>query len=216
MPTPSPAIVFDFGGVLITPITNLLEEIAGWHGVTMVEMLDVLMGPRETSTADHPWHVAERGLMPTSAMQDAVRPWAEAAGISLRGDEYERLLCGEFLVRDGMIERISHLRDDGYRLGLLTNSFAEFRPHLEAHIDFGLFEVVIDSSEVGFRKPEPEIYALTTERLGVAPDDIVYLDDFLANIDGARAAGWTTIHVTDPDTALAELDALLDERTLPA
>ena len=58
---PIRAVVLDFGGVLITPITQLIDEIAAWHGITMVEMLDVLMGPRESSTADHPWHRAERG-----------------------------------------------------------------------------------------------------------------------------------------------------------
>ena len=93
--------------------------------------------------------------------------------------------------------------------GCSTNSFVEFRPTLEERVDFGLFDVVVDSSEVGCRKPEPEIYALTTERLGVPADEIVYLDDFLANIEGARLAGWQTIHVTDPLVALDELDALL-------
>ena len=52
------AIVFDFGGVLISPITTLIAEVAAWHEVPMVVMLEVLMGPREMSTSDHPWHRA--------------------------------------------------------------------------------------------------------------------------------------------------------------
>ena len=99
--------------------------------------------------------------------------------------------------------------DEGYLLGLLTNSFVEFREHLESRIDFSMFDVVVDSSEVGHRKPEPVIYELTTNRLGVEASEILYLDDFAANLEGAKAAGWQTIHVTDIETALAELDEIL-------
>jgi putative hydrolase of the HAD superfamily len=203
------SVVFDFGGVLITPITTLIDEVAGWHGVDMVEMLDVLMGPREESTSDHPWHRAERGELTTAALQAEVAPFAAAAGLTLRGDEYERLLCGEFEVHDEMLDRIASLRAEGYSIGLLTNSFKEFRALLERHVDFDLFDVVVDSSEVGHRKPEPAIYAVMADRLGVDPEQIVYLDDFAANLEGARRAGWTTIHVTDVTKALQELDYLL-------
>ena len=209
MNPPIRAVVFDFGGVLITPITTLLAEVATWHDVSMVSMLDVLMGPRETSTSDHPWHRAERGELATSEMQREVVPFAEAAGLTLRGDEYQRVLSGEFTVHDAVIDRIVRLHDEGYLLGLLTNSFVEFREHLESRIDFSMFDVVVDSSEVGHRKPEPAIYELTTTRLGVEASEILYLDDFAANLEGAKAAGWQTIHVTDIETALAELDEIL-------
>ena len=103
------------------------------------------------------------------------------------------------------------MRDEGYSTGLLTNSFKEFRPLLESKVDFELFDVVVDSSEVGHRKPEPAIFQIVAERLGVNHDQIVYLDDFAANLTGAANAGWTTIHVTDVVTALSDL-----ERTLAA
>ena len=209
MTGPVRAVVFDFGGVLISPITTLIAEVAGWHDVSMVEMLDVLMGPRESSTSDHPWHRAERGELAIAELQREVSPFAAAAGLTLRGDEYDRLLCGEFTVHAEIIDRIVRLRDEGYRLGLLTNSFIEFRDHIESHIDFSLFDVVVDSSEVGHRKPERAIYGLTTSMLAVPPSAILYLDDFAANIEGAKAAGWRTIHVVDIESALAELDHVL-------
>lgn len=209
MPTPLPAIVFDFGGVLITPITNQLADVASWHGVPMLDMLQVLLGPREESTVDHPWHRAERGEIPTAAMQELVVPWAEAAGITLRGDEYERLLRGDYFIIEEMVELIRYLRADGHAIGLLTNSFAEFQPTLRTQLDFDLFDVFVDSSDVGCRKPEPEIYRIVTHRLGVPPEQIIYLDDFHANIEGAQAAGWQTLHVTDPLAAIDELKALL-------
>lgn len=203
------AVVFDFGGVLITPITNALGEVADWHDVPMVTMLEILMGPRERSTHDHPWHRAERGEMPTAEMQGEIGPFAEAKGVQLRGDEYERVLRGDFLVHNSVVDRIGDLRARGYATGLLTNSFREFRAVLEEHVDFGLFDVVVDSSEVGHRKPEPAIYAIVAERLGVPGEQILYLDDFAANLDGAQAAGWQTIHVVDVATALEELEHAL-------
>ena len=209
MVSPIRAVVFDFGGVLITPITTLIAEVAAWHDVSMIEMLDVLMGPRETSTSDHPWHRAERGELAIAELQREVAPFAEAAGMSLRGDEYERLLCGEFTVQAEIVERVVRLREEGYRVGLLTNSFVEFRDHIESHIDFTLFDAIVDSSLVGHRKPEPAIYELTTRTLGVPASGILYLDDFAANLDGAKEAGWRTIHVVDVESALNELDLVL-------
>ncbi|MGE0000363.1 MAG: HAD family hydrolase [Ilumatobacteraceae bacterium] len=202
-------VVFDFGGVLITPITRVIGEVAAWHGVTMHRMLDVLMGPIERSTHDHPWHRCERGEISIAELQAEVAPWAAAAGIALRGDEYARVLRGDFSVHDDVIARIERLRAEGFHVGLLTNSFLEFREIIAARIDLRLFDTVVDSSEVGHRKPEPEIYELTTARTGAAPSEIVYLDDFLPNVDGARRAGWTTIHVRDVETALHDLDVLL-------
>ncbi len=203
------SVVFDFGGVLITPITTLIDEIAKRHGVSMVHMLEVLMGPRAFSTPDHPWHRCERGEIPMTSMQYDVEPYAERAGVKLRGDEYERLLRGDFEMHDEVIDRISSLRAEGYTIGLLTNSFKEFRDIIESRIDFALFDVVVDSSEVGCRKPEPEIYELTTQRLGGDASSVLYIDDFLANVEGADRAGWSTIHLTDVTSALVELDRRL-------
>ena len=113
-------------------------------------------------------------------------------------------------MHDDVVKRIVGLRSERFTTALLTNSFKEFRAHIEKHVDFGIFDLVIDSSEVGCRKPEPEIYRLTTERLRVAPERILYLDDFMANVIGAREAGWDAIHVTGPEQALAALATALD------
>ena len=77
-------------------------------------------------------------------------------------------------------------------------------------IDLSLFDCVIESYAVGARKPEPAIYEATAAALGVEHAEIAYLDDFDQNLAPAEALGWTTIHVTDPVVALAELDRVLD------
>ncbi len=156
-----------------------------------------------------PWHAhAGVGPRPGSATKATSRD-AEDAGIVLTGDEFDIILDGVFRVHDGIVKRIVGLRSEGITTALLTNSFKEFCAHIEQHVDFGIFDLVIDSSEVGHRKPEPEIYELTTKRLGYPPERILYLDDFLANVAGARDAGWDAIYVTGPEQALIALNEVL-------
>jgi putative hydrolase of the HAD superfamily len=204
------AVVFDFGGVLITSISNQLSEIASTHGVDTSVMHELLLGPR-ASGPDHPWHRAERGEIPTAEIQGLLGPWADDLGVTLHGDEMARLLApGGYTVIDSMSERIRQLRADGYLTGLLTNTFAEFQPTMQRDIDFALFDVVVESFAVGSRKPERRIYEITREMLGVEHGQIVYLDDFDQNLDEPIALGWTTILVGDQDEALQALDQLLD------
>ena len=206
---PIRAVVFDFGGVLITSISNQLSEIALTHDVDTSVMHELLLGPR-ASGPDHPWHRAERGEIPTSAIQRLLRPWADELGVTLHGDEMDRLLApGGYSVIDTMAERIRQLRHDGYLTGLLTNTFAEFQPTMQRDIDFALFDVIVESFAVGARKPERSIYEITARMLDVDHDQIVYLDDFDQNLDEPIALGWTTILVGDQVDALRELDEVL-------
>ena len=202
-------MVFDFGGVIITPITNKLAVLAERHGCEMTTMLEVLMGPRHDST-DHPWHRSERGEIRMNAVQADLGPWADAAGIALDGDEIDVLMDAvTYSYVEPVLDKLRQLATSRYRLGLLTNVNHDFRPTLEAELDLSLFDAVIDSAQEGIRKPEPAIYELTEQRLGCTGDAIVYLDDFDHNLGPAQARGWTTIHVTDPVAALGELDRLI-------
>jgi putative hydrolase of the HAD superfamily len=203
------AVVFDFGGVLITSIASQVGDLAALHGVERAVMHELLLGPRD-SGPDHPWHRAERGEIAVAEIQGHLGPWAETHRIDLRGDEMELLLApGGYTVVHEMQERIAVLRTQGYLTGLLTNTFAEFRPTMQRDIDFDLFDVVVESFAVGSRKPERAIYETTRDRLGVDHGSIVYLDDFEQNLVEPVALGWTTIRVGDQRGALVELDEIL-------
>lgn len=197
--------MFDFGGVLISPITDHIARVAQRHGVSTHELFEVLLGPHDVSTADHPWHRAERGELPIAEIAANLGPYADAAGITLLGDELEIILHSEFIVRDRVVAAISAVRAAGFRTGLLTNSFLEFRPILEARVDISVFDEVVDSSLVGCRKPEPRIYELTTATMGCAPEAVLYVDDFIGNIQGALRHGWNAVHV---DSEQSVLDAI--------
>ena len=201
------AVVFDFGGVIITPITKGITALAERIGVDPRAMLEVLIGPDETG--DHPWHRAERGELTVAEIQAGLATYAAAAGIELSGDEIDVLLVPGYAVNHAVVERIRTLREDGIRTGLLTNTFAEFRPTMERDLDFELFDAIVESYAVGARKPEPGIYEAMATDLGVEHEEIVYLDDFPQNLAPAHELGWRTIHVTDVVSALNELDRLI-------
>lgn len=201
------AVVFDFGGVLITPVTEKVAVLAEHHGTSMHELLAVLLGPRESGD-DHPWHRCERGEIAVADIQGLLAPYAEAAGLQLRGDELDALMEPTYRVLDEVLERVDALRAAGYRTALLTNTFAEFREQMDRDVGFHRFDVVVESFAVRARKPEPAIYEITARMLGVAHDEIVYLDDFDQNLEPAVALGWQVVHVTGPEQTLAELDRL--------
>lgn len=202
------AVVFDFGGVLITTIANQVGKVAASHGVEKHVMHEVLLGPRVSG--NHPWHRAERGELAVADIQPQLGPWASASEVELHGDEIDRLLAaGEYSVVDEMVECVAAARADGYLTGLLTNTFAEFHPTLERDLDLSMFDAVIESCTVGSRKPERGIYHATAEMLGVPHEGILYLDDFPQNLEPATALGWTTILVDDHVTAIGELRSAL-------
>ena len=106
-----------------------------------------------------------------------------------------------------MIEAVRAVRSAGYRTAILTNNIKEWGAWRTLWDADNLVDVVIDSCEVGMRKPNPEIFELTVEQLGTPIDRTLFLDDFPWNIEGAEAVGLQTMHVTDPVAAAA---ALLD------
>ena len=111
-----------------------------------------------------------------------------------------------------MVDHIAALRADGYRTALVTNNVREGSATWREMIPVDdLFDVVVDSSFAGLRKPDPAIFTHTLDLLGgIAPDRAVFLDDIETNLAGARLAGLHTVLVGDPpDAALDELDRLL-------
>lgn len=213
MATQSPeisAVIFDFGGVIITPITRQIGMIAEGLGCSTSDLHHVMMGPQFES-GDHPWHRLERGEIGMEVLQELLEPIAAAAGMNFRGDEVEKILApGMYEVNHFVLEKIGELRGRGYKTALLSNSIREFRPKLEEDVPPRLFDAYIDSSHVGMRKPEPEIFHRTLRELALDdPSHAIFLDDFAGNLAGAQAVGLRTIHVKNPHDALEELEVLL-------
>jgi putative hydrolase of the HAD superfamily len=118
------------------------------------------------------------------------------------------LLAGE--VRPEMVSALHRIRDAGFAQACLTNNIASNNdPRPEVDDVMALFDVVIESSKLGIRKPEARFYELACEALDVTPDQCVFLDDLGINLKPAREMGMTTIKVDTPAQALGELEVVL-------
>lgn len=202
-------MLFDFSGVLTTSPWPTITATAGGD-------MTFLTGPYHEDT-DHPWHRLERGEISIEEWLTAVNAAAEEAGRTLDLTPMQTLLT-DLAVHDDVVAHIGGLRADGYRTALVTNNVREAEAGWRAMIPVeDLFDVVVDSSSVGMRKPDPAIFTHTLDLLGgVAPGRAVFLDDVESNLVGARLAGLHTILVDDPPApAMLELDVLLG-RTAPA
>jgi epoxide hydrolase-like predicted phosphatase len=205
------AVLFDFNGVLTTSPFAHMAQLGEDHGVGGQAVLEILLGPYDQDT-DHPWHRYERGEITGSEYGVDLMTRAQDQGMEV---DFSVLggLMGKLVVHDVVVDRIRKLRADGYRTGLVTNNVKEASATWRAMVPVGeLFDCVVDSSEVGMRKPNPAIYLHALELLDVEePSRAVFLDDAPGNVAGAERAGLAAILVDSdqPELALAALDVLL-------
>ena len=164
----------------------------------------------------HDYHLLELGqLSLDDYLAGLVRRAPEIIGQPLDFEAFTTFASAmPVLVQWPIVHRVRRLRDDGMRLALLTNNIKEFGDGWRTSFPVDeLFGVVIDSSDVGLRKPDPRIYELTCEHVGVAPAGAVFLDDNDEHVAAAAGLGMETVLVGyDPLETIAELDAILERR----
>jgi epoxide hydrolase-like predicted phosphatase len=206
------AVLFDFNGVLTTSPFDHMAALGTDKGLDGQVVLELMLGPYEEDT-DHAWHRFERGEITAAAYGADLFERAAAANIEIDFSQLGNLMS-RLEVHDVVVERVRELRTAGYRTGLVTNNVKEASAQWRVLVPVDeLFEVVVDSSEVGMRKPNPAIYLHALELLDdVQPEAAVFLDDAAGNVAGARRAGLHAILVdaAEPTGALAELDSLLE------
>src|SRR5579885_1426725 len=158
------AVIFDFGGVVTTSPFSFMQSLAA-DAADGRAVLEVMVGPYDQDT-DHPFHRLERGETTLAEYGAWMLGELHARGIALQ--PHSGGLQAAMQVIDETVDTIRQLRADGYRTALLTNNVAEERATWQAMVPLAdLFDTVVDSSEVGLRKPDPRIYRLTLERLAV-------------------------------------------------
>jgi putative hydrolase of the HAD superfamily len=118
-------------------------------------------------------------------------------------------------VNDNMLAAIGLLRAAGYKLAALTNNWVDDKTPNVAHSLQSLFDVFVESAVEGVRKPDPHIYQIACERLGVEPEAAIFLDDIGQNLKSARELGMTTIKVVEPAHAIVEREQFLGLRLQP-
>ena len=209
-PTPGTrtAVIFDFGGVITSSPFEAFNRLEAEKGLPR----DFIRRINAADGDDNAWARFERAEIDAAAFDEAFAEEARAQGHELRGEEVLAVLAGD--IRPRMVAAIDWLKTNGYRVGCITNNvptgkgagMARTAEKAAAVADIlARFDVVIESSKVGIRKPDPAIYQLACEKLGVAADACVYLDDLGINCKPAAALGMVAIKVGDTAKALGEM-----------
>ena len=204
------AIISDFGGVLTTPLGNAFAAWSRESGVPL-ETLGTAMATAAERHGEHPLFVLEKGQI---TQQEFLERLESELPDGHTRDGMLDAYFGHLERNHEMIEYMGELHDRGLRAALLTNNVREWEPRwrpMLPEID-EIFDVVVDSAFVGMRKPEPEIYLLTTERLGVQPRECVFVDDIAINCDAARELGMAAVVFETTRQAREEIEAALEGR----
>jgi epoxide hydrolase-like predicted phosphatase len=205
------ALISDFGGVLTTPLSRGFLAYQDEAGVSLEE-LGLAMARATEIHGAHPLFALERGEITEAEFARRLENQLDGRFDlgRLRELYFERLEANE-----PMIRYVGELRARGLRTALLTNNVREWEPLWRAKLPKleEIFELVVDSAFVGLRKPEPEIYELTIERLGqgVRGEDCLFVDDLDVNCESARALGMTAVRFETAEQAIAELESALGE-----
>lgn len=194
------AVFFDFGGVLVrTEFQAPRQRLAERLGMEYDDLMNIVFDSDshykatvgEVSSEEHWASVIKRLRRPASEL-DAIR------------DEF---FAGDILDRT-LLDYLRSLRGN-YKTGLISNAWGDLRDFIVREKFDDAFDKMIISAEVGAAKPEAKIFQIALEQLDVGPNEAIFVDDFLINIEGCEKVGIKGIHFKDPESTLQQLEELL-------
>ncbi len=205
------AVIWDFGGVITTSPFEAFNRFERDRGLPV----DFIRTVNATNPDHNAWALFERSEIDAARFDGLFREEAVALGHDIRGAEILPLLSGD--VRPAMVAALKACKDR-FRVGCITNNVstgkgAGMAGTMEkatavAEV-MALFDVVLESSRIGVRKPDPRIYQMMCEALSVSPARSVYLDDLGVNCKPAAQLGMTAIKVSSEAQALADLSRVV-------
>lgn len=193
------------------PLMNAFAGVQEAHGISL-EALGMAMWRATQERGENPLFPLERGEMSEPEFLGIVGDALEAElGRRVEMHDFGERYFAVLEPNPAMIEHLAGLRARGIRLAMLTNNVREWEARWRAMVPEieETYEVIVDSAFVGMRKPDPAIYRLTCERLGLPPEACAFIDDIDVNCDAARDVGLHAIHFRSTDQAIGELEALL-------
>jgi putative hydrolase of the HAD superfamily len=192
-------LLVDWGGVLTT---DLFESFRSFCELEGIEADAVRRLFREDATCRDLLIALETGKLPEEEFELQLAPYLGVGSADL----IDRMFAGSG-PDESMLDAVRRARAAGVRTGLVSNSWGTRRyPRV---LLTELFDGVVISGEVGFRKPAPEIYALGAERIGLAPEVCVFVDDLPFNLSPAAELGMATVHHRAAEETIGELERLL-------
>jgi epoxide hydrolase-like predicted phosphatase len=199
MPGAYEAVLFDFGGVLTTPVWDSFSAFCREEGLDPDAIKDLFQ--------EDPDALALLRRLETGEISED--EFERSLGQRLGLESPERLIDSLFAGMkplDSMIAAVRELRKNGLKTGLVSNSWS--KGHYDRGLLGELFDGVVISGEVGMHKPQPEIFRLGAERVGCAPEACLFVDDLRENCEGAEAVGMTSIRHRDAKGTIARLSEL--------
>ncbi len=206
------AVISDFGGVLTSPLLDSFADLQNSHGISL-EALGKAMGAIWERDGAHPLFELETGRLTEPAFLQALGDELTAQlGHDVEMHSFGERYFAHLHPNEPMIDYMRELRDRGYKLAICTNNVREWERRWRAMLPVDeIFSVVVDSAFVGARKPEPRIYEITLERLGVPADAALMIDDIELNCDGASELGIRSVWFRCTEQAIEEIEAALNE-----
>ncbi len=202
------AILWDFGGVFTTSPFEAFNRFEAAHNLPK----DFIRRVNSTNPTTNAWAQFESNAITAEQFDQLFERESESLGHPVRGVRVLELLSGE--LRPRMVSVLKKCKEH-FKVGCITNnmksgegpSMARDEAKVAASQSvMALFDVIVESSVEGVRKPNPRIYEIACDRMGVGPDGCVFLDDLGINLKPAKALGMTTIKVIEEDQAIKDLE----------
>ena len=194
------AVLLDWGGVMTGNVFTSFSEFCASEGLDPATLANLFRHDRDARTLLVDFESGRLEEVDFEPRLAAARGGATHEGL------VDRLFAGA-TVDEAMVEGVRALRARGVRTGLVSNSWGTRRYPRDLLAE--LFDGLVISGEEGTRKPDPRMYELGAERIGVAPEACVFVDDLAFNLEPAQELGMAVVHHTEAATTLAELDRLL-------
>ena len=187
------AVIWDFGGVITSSPFEAFNKFELDNNLPK----DIIRTINSENPDDNAWAKFERNDIDINEFDTLFSKEADKKGFQISGKQVVKLLSGD--IRKPMVDFLLSLKEN-YKLGCITNNIQNSKDDKVNHLNqasqvMKIFDHIIESSRVGLRKPDPKIYYMSCDALGVRPEECIYLDDLGINLKPARKIGMTTIKV---------------------
>jgi len=207
------AVLWDFGGVITSSPFEAFNRFEQTNNIPR----DFIRGINSTNPDTNAWAQFESSQISLDEFDQVFASEAISQGHEVRGRQVIELLSGE--IRPEMVKALNIIAEN-YKVACLTNNVkgAGEGPGMQQSSDkakevakiMSIFDVIIESSVVGYRKPDPKFYITACDALKIEPEEAVFLDDLGINLKPAKALGMETIKVLNVDQTLKQLEKILD------
>ena len=203
------AVLWDFGGVITSSPFEAFNRFEAAQDLPK----DIIRSINAQNPETNAWAQLESNAISLDVFDAQFTAEAQMLGYQLSGRQVLALLRGD--IRPEMVQALERIRQT-LKIACITNNVPSGktvpRPTPSMQEVMAMFDLVIESSKLGIRKPDPRIYIHACECLAIAPQEAIFLDDLGINLKPARQLGMSTIKVISPQQALSDLEQLLGIR----